>query len=666
MPLVTPRLDDRRFQDIVDEAKSRIPRYCPEWTDHNVSDPGVALIELFAWMTDLLLYRVNQVPDRMYVKFLELIGVRLEPPRAARAPVTFYLSAAQPTDVSIPEGTEVATIRTETSPAIVFTTEAELTIRTPTLMDAFTRRAGAADAADSWSRIDVARLGMTGHRLQVFAAQPQPGDAMYLPFERDHSQHVLAVIMTCELAGGAGIDPLDPPLAWEVWQGESTGWVACEVEYDGTGGFNTPGEVILHTPAMQEAEFAGVRGRWLRCRLTEARPGQRTYYASPMVDRLRVEARGGTVGARHATTVRDEILGQSDGTSGQTFSLQHAPLLARDKRQEFLIVESPGTEPEQWQEVEDFADSGPEDRHFALDSTDGTLTLGPTLLQPDGTVYRFGATPLKRSWLRFSRYQHGGGVIGNVPRGTLNVMKTSIPYVSQVTNRQPAMGGRDAQTLEDAKLRAPQMLRTRTRAVTAEDYEYLSLQVPGVARAHALTPGALPSSPGDLEPGQVVVLVLPQLPESDLRNGALPSLERPDLLRAVHAHLDERRVMGARLEVRAPRAIDVSVEVTLRVSARAEQYVFDNVRRGAERALYTYLSPYTGGPDGKGWPMGRDLHVSEIYARLQRVAGVEYVDEVRVTIPDPNAADGVQVVSPRLGLTSDAVLRSGQHKVLVQ
>jgi predicted phage baseplate assembly protein len=385
-----------------------------------------------------------------------------------------------------------------------------------------------------------------------------------------------------------------------------------------------------------------------------------------MVDRLRVEARGGTVGARHATSVREEILGQSEGTPGQTFTLQHAPLLARDKRQEYLVVESPGGEPEQWDEVDDFADSGPEDRHFTLDSADGTLTLGPTLLQPDGTVYRFGATPLKRSWLRFSRYQHGGGVIGNVPRGTLNVMKTSIPYVSQVTNRQPAMGGRDAQTLDDAKLRAPQMLRTRTRAVTAEDYEYLALQVPGVARAHCLTPGALPAGPDDLEPGQVVVLVLPQLPESDSRAGANPSLERPDLLRAVHAHLDERRVVGARLEVRAPRAIDVSVEVTLRVSPRTEQYALDNVRRAAERALYAYLSPYTGGPDGKGWPMGRDLHVSEIYARLQRVAGVEYVDEVRVTIPDPNSADGVQTVSPRLGLTSDAVLRSGQHRVQVQ
>src|SRR5713226_4861879 len=145
MPLETPKLDDRRFQDIVDEAKSRIPRYCPEWTDHNVSDPGVALIELFAWMTDLLLYRVNQVPDKMYIKFLELIGVRLEPPRAARAPITFYLSAPQPDEVTIAEVAQVATLRTETSPAIVFTTEAALTIRPPAMTGVFTRNASRAD-----------------------------------------------------------------------------------------------------------------------------------------------------------------------------------------------------------------------------------------------------------------------------------------------------------------------------------------------------------------------------------------------------------------------------------------------------------------------------------------------------------------------------------------
>ena len=96
MPLPDPQLDDRRFQDIVDEAKTLIPRYCPEWTDHNVSDPGVTLIELFAWMTDLTLYRLNRVPDRQYVTFLDLLGVRLFPPSAASAQVTYWLSAPQP------------------------------------------------------------------------------------------------------------------------------------------------------------------------------------------------------------------------------------------------------------------------------------------------------------------------------------------------------------------------------------------------------------------------------------------------------------------------------------------------------------------------------------------------------------------------------------------
>ena len=132
-------------------------------------------------------------------------------------------------------------------------------------------------------------------------------------------------------------------------------------------------------------------------------------------------------------------------------------------------------------------------------------------------MYRFGATPPKRSWLRFSRYQHGGGAVGNVPRGTLSVLKTSIPYVSQVVNREAALGGRDAQSLDDARLRAPTMLRTRTRAVTAEDYEYLALQVPGVARAHCLAPGVYPAGPNDVQPGQVVVLVLPMQPESNDR-----------------------------------------------------------------------------------------------------------------------------------------------------
>ena len=122
MALPVPNLDDRRFQDLVDESKRLVQQKCPDWTDHNVHDPGVTLIELFAWMTDQMVYRLNRIPDRNYVKFLELIGVKLFPPTAARAPVTFWLSAPLPDKVRIPAGTIVASTRTETEESINFAT----------------------------------------------------------------------------------------------------------------------------------------------------------------------------------------------------------------------------------------------------------------------------------------------------------------------------------------------------------------------------------------------------------------------------------------------------------------------------------------------------------------------------------------------------------------
>src|ERR1700736_5353642 len=111
MPLPVPNLDDRRFQQLVDDAKRLVQQRCPEWTDHNVSDPGVTLIETFAFMVDQLLYRLNRVPERNYLRFLELIGVRLFPPTAATVEVTFWLSAPQPTTINVAAGVEVSTLR---------------------------------------------------------------------------------------------------------------------------------------------------------------------------------------------------------------------------------------------------------------------------------------------------------------------------------------------------------------------------------------------------------------------------------------------------------------------------------------------------------------------------------------------------------------------------
>lgn len=661
MPLPTPSLDDRRFQDIVDQAKTLIPRYCPEWTDHNVSDPGVTLIELFAWMTDMLLYRVNQVPDKMYVKFLEVIGIRLEPPRSARAPITFYLSAPQPAEVIIPEGTEAATVRTETNPAIIFTTENDLTIRPPGLTGASTRSA----SDGSWRHHDLRQLQLPGQRLPMFSVEPASGDGFYLGFESDLSHHVIAMLVDCELAGGAGVDPQDPPIEWQVWQGGALRWATCEQEYDGTGGFNQPGEIVLHLPPMAQREIEGVDGYWLRCRLISPREGQGFYRVSPDLSRIEVESRGGTITARHATTVRNEQLGQSDGSAGQSLQLLHSPILARDASRDHLVVETSGGETEIWQEVRDFGDSGPEDCHYVLDDLDGSITLGPSLLQPDGTVYSFGKVPPKGSSFRFRRYQYGGGVGGNVPRGTISVLKTSIPYVARILNRQPAVGGRDAQSLEDARVRAPQTLRTRTRAVTAEDFEHLAMEVPGVARAHCLAPGSQPGDPSDPRPGQVFVIVLPH---SENVSGEVPPDQlvlSSELRSAVMNYLDQRRLLSTSLDVLQPQYFSITVGATLRVAEGSDAALAADVQQEAVDTLYRYLNPFTGGPEGRGWPFGRPLHISEIYGLLQRTPGIDFVEDVRISVREPGRSAEPQTSGPRLEIPRHALICSGHHEVSV-
>src|SRR5512141_2116082 len=153
MPLTAPNLDDRRFQDLVDDAKRMVQQRCPEWTDHNVSDPGVTLIEPFAAMVDQLLYRLNRVPPALYVRFLDLLGVRLFPPTAARCDLTFWLAAPQDHVVRVPADTQVATVRAETTEqAVIFETAQPLDIVPSTLTRLITVTAGGqpVDQTDLW------------------------------------------------------------------------------------------------------------------------------------------------------------------------------------------------------------------------------------------------------------------------------------------------------------------------------------------------------------------------------------------------------------------------------------------------------------------------------------------------------------------------------------
>ncbi|MFD7166102.1 putative baseplate assembly protein [Streptomyces violascens] len=644
MALPAPHLDDRRFQQFVDDAKRYIQQRCPEWSDHNVSDPGVTLIEAVAHMADQLVYRLNRVPEKNQLAFLDLLGVTLFPPSAARASVTFWLSAPQTEPVLLPRGTEVATGRTETEEAVVFATEDDLTIVPCSLSHVLRQPTGSAPE-------DCSQDVLGGTDVSVFSPSPLPGDVLLFGLSAALPNCTAAVRMESRV-DGVGVDPRQPPLVWEAWTAD--GWTECEVAEDTTGGLNRPGEVVLHMPATHAVSRMGrLDAGWLRCRVVEAAPGQPFYSVSPTVRSASAFTIGGTTRVSHAETVRDESLGDSEGVPGQRLMLANAPVVGGAR-----LEISAGEGWEEWEAVDDFASSGPFDRHFTLDAATGEIAFGPSVRQPDGTVRQFGAVPIKGAAIRASRYGTGGGRSGNVARGSIQVLRSSIPYISRVENREAARGGVDGETVEEAKIRAPIALRAQERAVTARDYEELARRAaPETARIACLAADAAES--GD---NAVRVLVVPQaVPDRGGRLRFEQLVPGDELLGRVTTFLDDRRPLGTRLAVGPPFYQGVTVVATLH-SFRAAKA--DHVRDDALNALYSYLDPLTGGAHGTGWPFGRPLRAGEIFAALQRVPGVELVDEVLLHPADPLTGRRGDATD-RIELSPSALLFPFDHRVRV-
>jgi predicted phage baseplate assembly protein len=617
MGFETPKLDDRSFRDLVDEARRRIPLYCPEWTDHNLSDPGITLIELFAWMTDIVLYRLNRVPDKMYIKFMEMVGIRLKEAEPARVPITLWLTVPQTTDITIPDGTEASTVRTDADPAIVFSTDIPVEIYVPKLAYVLTSSTGRSGQRE-FKNYEARRLLAGNDSFLAFESKPpKQGDAFYIGFEQDLSHHILGIRITVERAEGAGIDPNNPPYIWEVMGADAEqNWVPVAVDMDGTLGLNVPGLVRLHMPKLSKGSRGGVTAYWVRCRLDPTR-SQRTYGVSPTITQLAIDSWGITVESTNVTRIKNEILGRSDGTPGQRFFLAHTPVVPRIKSQEYIIVRRDDGRDERWSEVSDFSSSLPDDKHYTIDGSTGEVHFGPALPQRDGTVQCFGAMPPKNAMIVMRQYRFGGGQQGNLAADTITILKSNIPYIAKVTNRVAARGGLDAEKLETAKQRVPSFLRSLDRAVTAQDFAYLTEEAaPGmISRAYCLQPPTTGR-------GEIKVLVIPRIKAPD-GYIAPESLSLPQELRdIVFNYLDERRMLATQLDVLPPSYQFVETDVRIRVLATAPQ---EETRQKAEDKLYNFLNPITGGHDGKGWPFGRDLNIGDIMAALLAVPGVESV-----------------------------------------
>jgi predicted phage baseplate assembly protein len=648
MALPSPDLDDRRFQDLVNDAKRMVMRRCPEWTDHNVSDPGVTLIETFAFMTDQLLFRLNRVPDRLYLKFLDLIGLHLLAPVPAETPVTFWLASPATAPLTIAAGTQAGTLRTETTESVTFATVVDLEIVPCSLQTVLARGAG-----DDTGFADCTEELRQARPFAAFTDHPQPDDALYLGL----SEPVPRCAVRLDFRGrldGVGVDPQWPPLRWEAWDGRS--WQECLVSADETGGLNRSGGITLHLSADHTASVVGgIRAGWLRARVTPAEDGQPAYTMTPIVEALSAATVGGTMTAVHADIIHGETLGTTEGVAGQRFTVSRTPVLHNGVPVELEVSSDTGWQ--QWTRVDSFADSGPDDRHFLLDGTTGTIAFGPAVRTEDGGIRQYGFVPPAECVVRVRRYCVGGGARGNVGPGAIRTLKSSIPYVGAVENLRRARHGADGETVEQAKVRGPILLRSRSRAVTVEDFETISCEAaPEVARVRCLPAGA-----EGVEQGSVKVLVVPTAAADAGRLVLGDLVPSDDTLRRVAERLDEVRLIGTRVVVEPPmyRGITVVAQLVARPRMRP-----DKVQAEAIEALYRFLNPLTGGPEGAGWPFGRAVHSGEVFGVLQKVAGVDLVEDVRLFSANPVTGERGQPTA-RVEMPANSLVFSYAHQVRV-
>jgi len=623
-------LDLREFQDIVDEARRLIPRYCPEWTDHNVSDPGITLLELFAWMTEMTLYQINRVPDAMYERFLDMVGVKRYPPVPAEVDVTFYLSAPLQRPFTVPAETEVATDRTEDTEALVFATMAPLTIDQPVLVAQRAWRQG--------SGFENYLPYTTGGRVEapIFNEEPQDGDAFYIGFEGDLAGQSLQLRIDAALHAATHIDPRDPPLSWEYWSDDRGDWRPVPLldstgtgrrrdpgDMDPTLGLNRAGDLYLHVPIdSRRTTVDGVEATWVRVRHT-LKPGQ-AYEQSPVITSITAASIAATVRARHAYLAQGEVLGQGDGEPGQVFELRDHPVLRSPTPH--TIEGTRGTEVRTWTEVADFGGSRDDDLHFVLDYESGQVRFGSSMRGRDGTLRTLGASPRRGETLVMTAYRTGGGAEGNVGEGALTQLRSSVPYIGAVMNYRPATGGLDSESIEEARLRSLSVLHTTETVVTKDDYERVASTIPGVGRAHCVL---------DVAPGVVRLVVVPDVgdPEAALPpEGLTPSRA---LIREVSASIDERKILGTSVEYVGPANAIVDVDAHLFVEQGVST---EEMTARAEAALRRFLNPLVGGPRGRGWELGSGVTESQIAAALQNLPGVAFVERVRMRVGDQQAS----------------------------
>src|SRR6266498_1295430 len=613
MPLnqAIPTIDDRNFDSRLAEVRPRIARYTPEWTpvwtDVNDNDPGITMVQVFAWLAEILTYRMSKVPELNYIKFLQLLGIELSAAEPANAEVTFPVkSSFTEPSIIVPAATQITAQAPGGGPPIVFETDRSLIALKAPLASLL--------VFDGFNFTSVTQENENAQQgFQPFGPAVNEDNALLLGFEATGAFPSLelnlaiwtlpdiskSALFKCGLPDAPSF--ASAKLRLEFWNGSE--WLRLSLLKDGTLALTRTGHVFLQTPAtgMQPAVFPPEPKSlfWIRVRVEQSQ-----YERPPKLLAIRTN----TVSVLQAETAQFEVLGGSNGRRDQVFRLANVPVLKGSLQLEI----DQGNGPEPWTEVTDFFGSSPADLQYVLDRTSGEIRFGDGLngaipvanaANPDGNIVA-------------REYRFGGGKKGNVPAKAIKTLTSSIDGIddNRVGNQFPANSGRDEETLDEAKKRAPRTIKSRCRAVSVDDFEYLAMQASTIKRAKAL-PLFHPDFPGIKVPGVMTVIVVP--------DGDDPAPTPSEgTLRTVCAYLDQRRLLTTELYVIKPSYQQVEIEAEVVADDNAD---LASVKKGVEQTIKDYFHPLKGGEDGQGWPFGGTIFYSRVSQRIFTVSGLQSI-----------------------------------------
>jgi hypothetical protein len=437
------------------------------------------------------------------------------------------------------------------------------------------------------------------------------------------------------------------------WEYRShSGWLQLGVR-DETNGLRQSGMVqFIGPPDSVSAPGLGGNTYQIRARLKEVELGELP------VSGLWLNS----VWASHRIRVEQEMLGTADGTPRQALRFVRIPVLAGEtvevrewagSGEGWQLIASQVPEVDvryerepisrkitaawvRWRERPHLYDAQPNDRAYVLERATGLVRFG------NGAQ---GMIPPAGSRI-ITTYKSGGGVVGNVLHDKVAQLRSAVPFVARVTNPVAAAGGADGELLADIRERGPQRLRHRDRAITASDIEWIARDAsPEVARAHCL---AITGPVGHAQRGWITVIVVPRSSE----DRPWPSAE---LQRRVAESLRARvpASVARRVLVVEPSyiALNVAVEIVpkdINTAAIVEAQLRKNLNR--------FLHPLTGGPNGKGWGFGEDLHLSNIASVIESTDGVDYARDIHLSVDGGERCQSVAV--PR-----GALLCAGAHEL---